>query len=417
MSNNYSFFPQKETVFNNKINSEKIFILAGELGDYTKLLDADLERTKKFIQSFYDPTEYPYRKTVPTCNNYRWITKKGFSWNDPNDVIPAFECVGMYAQEPRGFRESFWIRPKRREFYFTEDQARFFKYIYETYVLHEWADPDEYGKEIVGPGRWVGVLDYKGSIESNGAEGPCLVNEVYPSNDLKSDLDDYRVRIRQSDEVVNVHYLCGGIATGKTSIMRGLDSFDNEVSVLFRVRFERSDDFLPDKYIPIFLVLGLCLKIHSHFKKCSDLSNIIVNRSYLDHEFFSFIRDEGACSLNKRFFNNFFSSLSTRENINHYFYVPRVLAHSDEIEDYSFGWPLAEYRELESFHFPTRESLLQFNFHHIQYIKDNFIFKYNYCTCDLDVKNTCKCENRLPFLMNENKKLRNKLNELLNMNI
>ena len=127
MSNNYNFLPQKETAFNGKLNSEKIFILAGELDDYTSLLDADLERTKKFIQSFYDPKEYPYRKTVPTCSNYRWITKKGFSWDDPNDgVIPAFECVGMYAQEPRGFRDDFWIPPKRREFYFTEDQARFF---------------------------------------------------------------------------------------------------------------------------------------------------------------------------------------------------------------------------------------------------------------------------------------------------
>lgn len=211
---------------------------------------------------------------------------------------------------------------------------------------------------------------------------------------------DFHIPKKTKFETLHVLYLCGGIATGKTTLMKHFSGFDNEISNFFRMKFSCGTS-LPDKYFPIFIVLGLLLKL-VHFN--SNLSfgelvtgeaTILINRSFLDHEHFWGLREEGSFILTKEFYDALFSRLATSE-VYHKFFINLRLLHSlkkpfeiiapylrndtvsKEIADiigdsYDYGWPFADYRQLEKKYYTTQDKFKLFNFEQHLYIYNSIV--------------------------------------------
>jgi hypothetical protein len=173
---------------------------------------------------------------------------------------------------------------------------------------------------------------------------------------------DWSIPFFKPIQELSVHYLGGGIATGKTTIMKHLDVFDNEMSLFFRMRV--GDNLMPEKFYPIFIFMGLLIKILVSSRNRQDRTiEFLVNRSYLDHEFFSMRRDEEPI-INRNFFLSLFSLVAQRA-VSHHFYLPKGCFDGN----FSYGWPLADYRILERKYFKCSYDLREFNREMIEYIK------------------------------------------------
>lgn len=171
---------------------------------------------------------------------------------------------------------------------------------------------------------------------------------------------DWSIPFFKPIQELSVHYLCGGIATGKTTIMKNFDVFDNEISLFFRMRV--GDKLMPEKFYPIFIFMGLLIKILVSSRNRQDRTiEFLVNRSYLDHEFFSMRRDEEPI-INRNFFLSLFSLVAQRA-VSHHFYVPFYDS------EFGYGWPLADYRILERKYFKCSYDLREFNREMIDYIE------------------------------------------------
>ena len=100
-----------------------------------------------------------------------------------------------------------------------------------------------------------------------------------------NNMSQYNIYVER--DIVKVCILTYGIGNGKSSTLHEYGQYDNEMSSAFRLRLKDFIyEFLPKDFYPIFIQIGLLYKaIEGVFD--INAEKLIVNRSWIDHDFFA----------------------------------------------------------------------------------------------------------------------------------